>query len=610
MKKQVKMLVYFVLAAITLLDSRSAWSQERSTPMSARSVTSLWQNYDPRADPLETKVVREWQEDGMVFRYVTFHIGTFKGKKARMAGFYGFPKNGKNLPALLHIHGGGQRAFLHEVIFYAKRGYACLSVNWGGREMENAKPDDPNTDWGSVDPTQKNVPGYFNLKPGKLYLDDFESPRNNNWYLLTIGCRRGLTFLEQQPEVDADRMGVYGHSMGGNLTVYVAGTDNRIKVAAPSVGGQGFRTFAWQHMPQQITRRPNGDVELFRATLGFQSYAPHIKAPLLWLGATNDFHGVMDDTYRTGALVQNQPVRYAFTPHMNHRFTPEFAATRPLWLDQHLKEAIKIPDTPKTKLVITENAIPQLQVMPDRKLPIEKVEIFYSLDPHQIARYWRSALVKRTKNGWSASLPLLSAKQPLFAYANVYYRLKTPVEVPFALPSNTFALSSFLQTTTAKELKQANVKISDQPALVIEDFSRGFQDWYRLSPENPKHWQYWTRKVNDPKWQGKPNYRLALDVEVSHPNPLAVVMTENFFRSYRGKQKDFVAVVSLRKGRNSLVLGPGDFRDSEGRPLKSWGEVDLLGIRAKHDTEGEMKRPSPEWNGAQPILRKIYWVTE
>ncbi len=88
---------------------------------------------------------------------------------------------------------------------------------------------DPNTDWGSVDPTQKNVPGYANLKPGERYLDPFDSPRNNNWYLLTLGARRGLTFLEQQPEVDEKRLGVYGHSMGGNLTVYVAGVDNRVK---------------------------------------------------------------------------------------------------------------------------------------------------------------------------------------------------------------------------------------------------------------------------------------------------------------------------------------------------------------------------------------------
>lgn len=169
-------------------------------PKAPSTVTELFTDFDPRKDPLDPSVVREWERDGIVYRYVTFHIGTFRGKPAHMAAFHAFPKGAKHIAALLHMHGGGQRAFLQEVEFYARRGYPCLSINWGGREMEEARPGDPNTDWGAVDPTQNNVPGYFNLKPGEKYLDPFDSPRNNNWFLLTLGARRGLTFLEQQPE--------------------------------------------------------------------------------------------------------------------------------------------------------------------------------------------------------------------------------------------------------------------------------------------------------------------------------------------------------------------------------------------------------------------------
>ena len=65
-----------------------------------------------------------------------------------MAAFYGFLENAKGkLPAVMHMHGGGQRAFLEEVKTYVGRGYAALSVNWGGREMEDAKLGEPTTDW-------------------------------------------------------------------------------------------------------------------------------------------------------------------------------------------------------------------------------------------------------------------------------------------------------------------------------------------------------------------------------------------------------------------------------------------------------------------------------
>ena len=81
-----------------------------------QSVTELWADFDPRKDPLEVEVVREWKDGGGVYRYVIYSIGTFNGKPARMAAFYGFPEGSREkLPAVMHMHGGGQRAFLEEV---------------------------------------------------------------------------------------------------------------------------------------------------------------------------------------------------------------------------------------------------------------------------------------------------------------------------------------------------------------------------------------------------------------------------------------------------------------------------------------------------------------
>ena len=571
-------------------------------PKPPATVKELFADFDPRKDALNAKFVREWEKDSIVYRYVTYHIGNFKDNPARMAAFFGFPKGAKKLPGLLHIHGGGQRAFLNEVEFYAKRGYACLSINWGGREMEEAKEGDPNTDWGAVDPTQKNVPGYFNLKPGEKYLDPIESPRNNNWYLLTLGARRGLTFLEQQPEVDADRLGVYGHSMGGNLTVYVAGTDDRVKAAAPSVGGSGFRTEPWPLLPQVKMETPNGDVKLFNATIGFESYAPHIKAPLLWLGATNDFHGIMDDTYRTSELVPHKNVRYSFIPHMNHRFTPEFAVTRPLWFDQYLKASFTFPKTPDSKLILaTDDHVPELQITPDSSQAVADVRIYYSVDPDPRARFWRSAEAKKSGDTWIAKLPIQAVDQPLFAFANVAYPLKKSESEPYAI-------SSMLHTAVPADLKKADVKATDKPNPMIDDFSHGWQDWYLLEAGNPHHWEYSTRKLTDPKWQGQTGQRLALEVQAEKPNELVIVLTENFFRSYRGKSQEFVAVVKLNGGKDtqSVSLEPKDFKTSDGEALPSWKHVDLLSLRAYYEKGGKLLG-SKNWAGGQPVFKKLWW---
>ena len=571
-------------------------------------VKSLWADFDPRQAPLDTRQIRQWEKDNITYRYVTYQIGTFKNQVARMAAFYAFPTGATKLPGLLHLHGGGQRAFQHEVEFYARRGYACLSINWGGREMEDARPGDPNTDWGAVDPTQKNVPGYSNLLPGKKYLDAFESPRNNNWYLLTIAGRRGLTFLQRQPGVDSDRLGVYGHSMGGNLSVYIAGTDKRVKVAAPSVGGQGFRTMPWRLLPKQRKLVPKGDMDLYRATIGFQSYAPHIRAPLLWLGSTNDFHGIMDDTYRTGELIPHPHVRYSFAPPLNHRFTPEFSITRALWIDQHLKGRFSFPATPVSRLLLSE--VPKFTVTPGSSHPVEEVRIRYSIDPDPQARFWRTAKAEKNEESWTAELPILSLQEPLFAFANVHYRLEKPQQPPFSAPTSSFAISSMIHTATPQDLKNNDVRATDKPALLIDDFSNGFADWYLLEARNPHHWQFWTRKITDPKWRGPDGYSLAFEVRTAKPNQLVVVIRENIFRGYRGRQGDRVAVVDLPGGGNwrTVNLLPKDFSVHGGQDkLKSWQQADLLGFRAYYGSRQGKVIGSMKWAGPRPEFKELRW---
>lgn len=171
-----------LLAGFSLVPE-SGFPEEPLSP----AVVELWADFDPRKDPLEEEVIREWREEGAVFRQVRFLVGIFKGRPARMAAIYGFPEGaGAKLPAVMHIHGGGQRASLHEVKFLVGRGYAALSVNWGGsgdgkppfHAPDGAEPGDPNTDWGAVDPSQLNVPGYHSILPGpKQFAEDRESPK-------------------------------------------------------------------------------------------------------------------------------------------------------------------------------------------------------------------------------------------------------------------------------------------------------------------------------------------------------------------------------------------------------------------------------------------------
>lgn len=56
--------------------------------------------------------------------------------------------------------------------------------------------------------------------------------------------RRGLDLLSQMPQVDQDRMGSIGHSLGGHNTLFLAAFDTRIKVAATSCGFTTWEAYA------------------------------------------------------------------------------------------------------------------------------------------------------------------------------------------------------------------------------------------------------------------------------------------------------------------------------------------------------------------------------
>jgi hypothetical protein len=57
-----------------------------------QSFDGMWSGFDPRAEPLDVEVLKEWEQDGVVLKVLRYRIGVFKGQKAMMAAVYGYPK--------------------------------------------------------------------------------------------------------------------------------------------------------------------------------------------------------------------------------------------------------------------------------------------------------------------------------------------------------------------------------------------------------------------------------------------------------------------------------------------------------------------------------------
>ena len=588
------------------------------------NVEELYAGYDPAAEPLETEVLKEWEDDGVVLRVVRYRIGIFKGRKAMMAAIYGFPKGGKRLPGLVQVHGGGQFADFRAPWTNAKRGYATLSLAWAGRisapvyQVDNrtvklfwdGKTADPDykltTDWGALDayhaPSRNAQNAFASVAPAAWTLDAVDSPRNNPWFLCVLGARRAVTFLAEQPEVDAQKLGVYGHSMGGKITVMTAATDARVKAAAPSCGGLSDRA---------------SDNALYRATLGDDAYLRRVVCPILFLSPANDFHGHIQDLQLALTEIKSPDWRVTCSPHGNHQDLPAYEVATLLWFDQQLKGSFRIPETPGTALDLTgSGGVPLLRVKPDNSTSIREIDVYYTQQgpnagesedlEHATNRFWHHAAAVRRGNAWVADLPLLTVARPLWVYANVLYPLAEPVTGAGyyygTYTATQFNLSSKMSIVSPQQLQAAGVRASDQPALMIEEFGPYWRkEWFTY--DQTDDWARKTHKLYDPKWTPPEAATLAMDVRSEQPNTLVVGLDH------------FAAAVRLIGGSSwqQVILTPADFHDASNNPLAGWKGIrelrlgDRETLRADDGGDGKQRVLGAKWQGAPPTFRKLRW---
>ncbi len=620
-----------IVAFVSVLGATESFAEPDTLPpieKAPSSYTELWAGFDPRAEPLETEVLGQWEEDGVVLRVVRFRIGVFKGQKATLAGVYGHPKDGTRLPGLLQIHGGGQYADAKACLLNAKRGYATLSIAWAGRISSSkyrlgpnevklfweGDRDNPNyratTDWGAVDgyhaPSRNPGNVFPSAKAAPWTIDEIESARNSGWFLCALAARRALTFLEQQPEVDRDRLGVYGHSMGGKLTVMTA-PDPRVKVAAPSCGG--------------ISDRYN-ESEIFRAGLGDDVSLKEITCPIIFLSPANDFHGRLGDLPKAIAEIQSSQWRVTCSPHHNHQDTAEYEAATMVWFDHYLKGSGAIPQAPELTIRFEQQAglepavaTPVATIKIDDRLPIESVDLFYSQDGKDneqpsdrddvVHRFWHHASATLQDGRWQGSLPDVASDRPLWVYANVVYELSEPVSGagyyyrPYV--TDTFNLSSLLVSISPDALEKAKVQPSIAATRLIDDFEGDWRkEWFSYRPDD---WALTTNKPNTIPFRAGDADALVLETRSEQANAFVVV------------SGDFAAEVQLVGGNEwqRVKLSADDFRNIDDEPLgdlESVRQVKFCAshrLRSKGGGRNETKLVGGQWNGPPPEYRQLRW---
>lgn len=228
---------------------------------------------------------------------VYFPAAAYRGRPMRAFGYFARPKSlspeGDCFPAMLLLHGGGGTADPRWARWWARRGYAALTIDLAGQG------------------------------PGRQPLPDGGPAFSSETFLLTHGLENtwmyhavatsiaGVSALASLPFVDSERMGVTGISWGGYFCATVMSIDTRLRLGIP-VYGAGFNPRAANGADPTFE-----DGKVQRDAFDPSNFLPQCHKPVLWVTTTNDRNVQMSELQRSLRLTPG-PNTLCLTPNVGH----------------------------------------------------------------------------------------------------------------------------------------------------------------------------------------------------------------------------------------------------------------------------------------------------
>ena len=247
-------------------------------------------------------------------------------------------KGGPAFPAVLchHQHGGqfgvgkdgpaglGSTPDQHYAIELARRGYVTIAPDalcFGERQDPAGK---------LKDAAYERFEALHRLTEGKTLQGKYV------W-----DARRALDYLESRPEVDRSRLGMIGHSLGGQETLFTTAADPRIRAAASSCGFGSLRTLKRDRILHNFALFVPGLAERgdYGAVLGLVAPRPFLVAartgdPIFPVDGIEETVAAARKGYQARRAAGHLGTFYEDGPH---EFSPALREAAYAWLDRWLK---------------------------------------------------------------------------------------------------------------------------------------------------------------------------------------------------------------------------------------------------------------------------------
>ncbi|MDP6114654.1 MAG: prolyl oligopeptidase family serine peptidase [Planctomycetota bacterium] len=325
---------------------------------------------------IRSEETAEYEDDKVLRRELIYTSHEFRGEKVRIAAHVAIPESDVPLPAM--VLGSGEMDAADA--FSRQHNVVTMAIDRVGTGDSNGPPDSYNQAW----------------------LDLSEDMRDGWMIQYVTNSLRAITYLQQLPEVRADRIGLTGSSRGGTMTLIANGVDSRIALAVPRAtcgdiltafdhdgwanhlyqhedGSQGipprFRAFSIHGDPIHFGRAQHGKVMLI---LGAQDeYFPIYTVKTFWDAVPGGMSLCLVPDWDHGLFGADRPEvdTYDNREEANRRMNAAMQSA----IDCHLHEKAAMPATPLLSWLY-ENGKLIFRATPDTSWPLEYVHLMYSND--------------------------------------------------------------------------------------------------------------------------------------------------------------------------------------------------------------------------------------
>jgi dienelactone hydrolase len=236
--------------------------------------------------PLEARVVREWKREDTLRQKIVF-----RGAQGFLVpGYLEFPKAAaKPYPLVLLLHGwsGSKESWYEDgnIMSGGEMRKALLAAGYATLALDAATHGE-----------RSNEIDYMHVNA----FDDPKAPPRHNYFTfaeITVQTvkdyRRALDYMAQRDEIDVNRVGLVGYSMGGMDSFFLLAVEPRIKMAVacvPPLASEGYGAttpidYTWGIGSRPFLMLMGRKDDMYDQTKVDASYRKYIEGPntkLIW----------------------------------------------------------------------------------------------------------------------------------------------------------------------------------------------------------------------------------------------------------------------------------------------------------------------------------------